>query len=105
MVPETPDDVWHVYNLIVVDDEVECTTTRKLKKESALESRRDAAGCALYDVVYAGRPDLEMPDEERRVVSFAAGRGESRRQAHASRAMLRNRVRRRGVDYSRERDK
>ena len=43
MVPETPDDVWHVYNLIVVDDEVECTTTRKLKKESALESRRDAA--------------------------------------------------------------
>jgi len=43
VVPETADDVWHVYNLIAVDDEVECATTRKLKHESAAESRRDAS--------------------------------------------------------------
>jgi len=33
-VPENADDVWHAYNLISVDDEVECTTTRKLKGDA-----------------------------------------------------------------------
>ena len=41
MTPESADDVWHVYNLISVDDEVECTTTRKIKGPEQ-EGGRDA---------------------------------------------------------------
>lgn len=42
VVPESADDVWHVYNLISVDDEVECTTTRKIKGQEQ-EGARDAS--------------------------------------------------------------
>ena len=36
--PETPEDLWHAYNLVQVGDEVRCTTVRKVVKESATGS-------------------------------------------------------------------
>lgn len=42
VIPETADDIWHAYNLISIGDFVECSTTRKVKRESLAGSSRDA---------------------------------------------------------------
>eukprot|EP00523_Entomoneis_sp_CCMP467_P001044 CAMPEP_0168741730 /NCGR_PEP_ID=MMETSP0724-20121128/12672_1 /TAXON_ID=265536 /ORGANISM="Amphiprora sp., Strain CCMP467" /LENGTH=417 /DNA_ID=CAMNT_0008789259 /DNA_START=3 /DNA_END=1256 /DNA_ORIENTATION=- len=36
--PETPEDLWHAYNLVQDGDEVRCTTVRKVVKESSTGS-------------------------------------------------------------------
>jgi protein pelota len=36
--PETPEDLWHSYNLLQVGDLVRCTTLRKVVKESSTGS-------------------------------------------------------------------
>ena len=36
--PETPEDLWHSYNLLKKDDLVKCTTVRKIVKESSTGS-------------------------------------------------------------------
>ena len=38
MTPEEPEDMWHVYNLIAVDDTVRASTIRKVTTESATGS-------------------------------------------------------------------
>ena len=38
MTPEEPEDMWHVYNLIVVGDTVRASTIRKVTTESATGS-------------------------------------------------------------------
>lgn len=38
MVPEYPEDMWHLYNLIRVGDNVQSTTIRKVQTESATGS-------------------------------------------------------------------
>lgn len=38
LIPEEPEDMWHVYNLIALGDSVKSTTIRKVKDESATGS-------------------------------------------------------------------
>jgi len=39
LLPETPEDMWHCYNLIAVGDHLQTTTTRKVVSETATGSR------------------------------------------------------------------
>lgn len=63
VVPENADDIWHLYNLINIDDEVECTTTRKVKHESTAEGSRDSSAKTVKLTLKVRVEDVEYDAE------------------------------------------
>ena len=79
LVPDNPEDMWHVYNLIRVDDHVDAVTFRKVTRgggdehAGAAESERVRVRLRLRveDVAYDGEPTfLEIGDD---IVAFVLG--------------------------------
>jgi protein pelota len=61
--PETPEDLWHAYNLLQVGDLVRCTTVRKVVKESAATGSTNSSKRRMMLTISVQKVDFDAASD------------------------------------------